>query len=261
MFKVSWALVAYGAIWPPAYSAHIRAVAFASRTLEVEDLGIISAAGATDRLYTHSAENECVREFLESDATHLFLTEQDMLLPKHAIPALLELRKPVASGLYFLRKGRGQPCLYAKTVTLPSNPYPHAPVTLFPLDRPFGQLGLCPGLGCVLIERRVFEAVPEPWFDLAEGKYGSDMYFYTKVKDAGFEVWMHPGVCCDQIDYEIVTIEMYRKRVREDPAWAASGFVLGDAPTGLTIKQITAGKMQMRVEEAREIVRADGGGA
>lgn len=233
--KIAWGLTAYGPIWAPAYTAHLRAIAFAARTLEVQDLGVIGGVGCSDRMYTHSAENALVKDFLGSDCSHLFLTEMDMLLPKHTIPALLELDKPIASGLYFLRNGNGQPCLYAKAITTAENRYPHSPVTRFPVDRPFGKVGLCPGLGCVLIAREVFERVPEPWFDLAENKYGSDMYFYTHVRDAEIPVWVHPGVVCDQIDYTVVGFQDYANRVAADPTWANSGFLIGaeaEVPAG-----------------------------
>ena len=150
-----------------------------------------------------------------------------MILPPDTLQKLVEMDKPIASGIYFLRNGRGQPCLYQKILTSRENPYVHSPVTSFPTTEPFRVD--CPGLGCVLFKREVFmnKKLEAPYFDLSANKYGSDMYFFSKVKWAGIEVWAHPGVMCDQIDYKVETFEDYRKRLQEEPAYAASGVVLG----------------------------------
>jgi hypothetical protein len=242
--NVVWGMTGYGPLpYPAVYTSHMRAMGYAARhfaTAFLDGSARIAGAGATDRMYTHAAENQIVRDFLAiPDATHLFLTELDMVLPDDTIPTLVRLGKPIASGLYFLRGGNGQPCLYVKTPMTPAlNPYPHTPVSLFPTEAPFklGRTGGCPGLGCVLIERRVFAAIEEPWFDLKERNprtlegYGSDMYFFTKVRDAGFEVWVEPAVRCGHMDYVEVTFADHRQRLATDPGYAARGFIL--APDG-----------------------------
>lgn len=223
--NVAWGLTGYGPMWAPAYSSHMRAMGYASRYFTVNHVGKVGGAGCTDRMYTSSAENTLVRDMLENqEFTHLFMCEQDMILPAHTIPTLLELDKDIVSGVYFLRNGNGQACLYKKVLTPGDNKYPHSPVSIFPETAPFRVD--CPGLGCVLIKRHVFETLKSPWFDLKEHGYGSDMYFYTHVREAGFEVWAHPGVLADQIDYKIWSIEDYHERLKTDPGFAASGFII-----------------------------------
>lgn len=232
--RIAWGMTGYGPIFPVVYSSHLQAIAYASRSLTVDHLGEMSAVGATDRMYTHAAENQLVKDFLlEPSWTHLFLTESDMLLPKDTLLKLLALDQPIASGLYFLRGGTGQPCLYIKSLTPVDNPYPHAPVRLFPTDRPFLLQpggGGCAGLGCVLIQRSVFERIAFPWFDLKESHYGSDMYFYTKVREAKIPVWIDPTVRCDQIDYVVARFADYEAKVKEDPTFAVVGAVVGGGP-------------------------------
>jgi len=204
--RVAWGIPQYGPIFAQVYASHLAAAVYASRYMTVERIGDIPMVGATDRMYLHSAANEIVRQALAEPAiTHIFWTEADMILPTDTIPKLLKVGKPIVSGIYFLRGGTGQPCLYAPTpVEVKENPYLHTPITIYDERGPFPlhkKAGGCPGMGCVLIERKVFEKIAEPWFDLKAndvGKkngYGQDLYFYTKVRWAGFQVWLsvRPG--------------------------------------------------------------------
>ncbi len=235
--NVAFTSTAYGPLWAPACASWLRSVAVGSRHFTVVPMGELGAegitgklgaAGITDRAYTHQAENGLVEDFLSDPTlTHLFMTEMDMILPADILPKLVALDKPIASGIYFLRNGRGQPCLFQKVITSRENPYVFSPVTSFPTTQPFRVDHT--GLGCVLFKREVFEhpKMPYPWFDLSAKKYGSDMYFFTNVKDAGIEVWADPSVMCDQIDYKIETFQDYKNRLVEEPRYAQSGVILG----------------------------------
>lgn len=236
--RIVWGLTGYGPMpYPTVYTSHMLAAIYAANRFRVDfkDSGMLSAF-ATDRMYTHSAENLLVERFLkETDGTHLFLTELDMVLPVDTIPTLLALDKPIASGIYFLRGGEGQACLYVPAPVHPAlSKYPHTPVGIFPQDTPFrlGKKGGCPGLGCVLIAREVFEKIPYPWFDLKEKNpqtgegYGSDMYFYTKVREAGYEVWVDPRVRCGHMDYTTVTFDDHLKALREGSADLNRRFII-----------------------------------
>lgn len=224
--NIVFASTGYGPLWRPAVESWLRVVAYTERHLKEGLIGKISGLGITDRTYTHSAQNTIVKNFLDlSDSTHLFMTEMDMILPDDVIIKLLALDKDVASALYFLRHGDGQPCLYKKTLVHRNNEFLHSPVSLFPTGEPF-RID-CPGVGCVLFKRKVFERVEFPWFDLAEAKYGSDMYFFTKVKKAGLEVWVDPRTVCCQIDYVVWNLDDYYERLKKDPEFGKNGFIIG----------------------------------
>lgn len=227
MSKVVFASTGYGPLWAPAVSSWLACIAHTANNLvTMTTAGKISGAGITDRMYTHSAENTLVKDFLNiPDATHLFFTEMDMLLPEDAILKLLEMDVDIASGIYFLRNGGGQPCLYKKLITTKGNQYMHTPVSMFPQDEPF-RID-CPGFGCVLFKRSVFETLAFPWFDLKEVGYGSDMFFYTNARNAGIEVWATPKVMCGQIDYTVVTLDDYRQRLETDPDFTKTGCIIG----------------------------------
>ena len=89
-------------------------------------------------------------------------------------------------------------------------------------------------MGCVLIKMSVFDQMERPYFDLkanSEGRrdgYGQDLYFYTKVRWAGIEVWVEPGIICDQVETSVVGYGDYRKRLLEKGK-SRSGFVGLDA--------------------------------
>lgn len=225
--NIAWSTTNYGPLWAPVYTSHLRAVAKASRHFTVNEIGSITGVGCTDRMYVHSASNQLVEDFLGIDgATHLFMTECDMILPDDTLQMLVEVDKPIVSGVYFLRNSNGQPCLYRKPFRVPDNPYPYTPVTVFPTEEPF-KLNGCPGMGCVLFKREVFEKMPRPWFDVAEQRYGQDVFFFTHAEQQGIDVWVHPQVRCGQIDYTVVGWDDYVERIENDPVFAANGYIIG----------------------------------
>lgn len=231
--RVAWAMPNYGPLFSQVYSSHLAAIAYASRFFANEQIGDMPMLACTDRMYITSACNTIIKEARENNLTHIFWTESDMILPKDVVPKLLALKKAIASGVYFLRGGTGQPCLYKRTpLETKENPYLHTPITMYDERGPFKVD--CPGMGCVLMEIGVFDKVPEPWFDLKSndpGKtngYGQDLYFYTKVRWAGIEVWVEPSVICDQIDTQIVGYKDYRRRLMEGKG-LAGGFIGLDA--------------------------------
>ena len=225
--KIAFASTAYGPLWRPAVETWMRVIARTQKYLLENDLGEIGGLGITDRMYVHSADNQLVQDLLKDEnLTHLFHTEMDMLLPDDTIIKLLQVDQDIVSGLYFIRNGNGQPCLYKRSFVFKENPYAMTPVTLFPEKDKF-KLNGCPGLGCVLIKRNVFEKVSFPWFDLKESTYGSDIFFYTKVLEKKIDVWVDPTVKCAQIDYTVVGIDDYHKRIEEDEKFAGSGYIVG----------------------------------
>ena len=231
--RVAFSSTAYGPLWRPAMDTWLRVIAYTQRALIEQGLGQLSAVGITDRMYTHSAQNRLVQDFLDAEPrmTHLFHTESDMLLPDDCIMQLLALKKSIASGVYFLRNGNGQPCLYRRTLSMGPQSYGMTPVNLYPQDTPFLLRG-CPGLGCVLFEREVFERLPFPWFDLKESTYGSDLYFYTNALKEKIETWVDPRVKCGQIEYKVWEHGDYVKRLKDDPEFGKAGFIMAAPPEG-----------------------------
>ena len=243
--NVAFGATAYGPMWAPAVTSWLRVVGYTARQFNIRHIGKIGGAGVTDRTYTANAENQLAQEMLNDESfTHLFMTEMDMLLPHDTITKLAELDKDIVGGVYFLRgevqPARGQPCLYKKAPAIEwdkrriaheSGKYLHTPVSLFPRDTAFPVDHI--GLGCALIKRKVFETLAKPWFDVKSASkeelsgYGSDMYFFTKVKEAGFEVWCDPTVICGQIDYYVTDMDDYMWQLENNPQFAGRGYIIG----------------------------------
>ncbi len=232
--KVAWSMPIYGPVPSQVYQSHLAVAAYASRHLAVHDLGGMPFVGTTDKMYLHSASNLLVEQFLMSDCTHLFWTEMDMMMPFWTIPVLLAHDKPIISGVYFLRKGDGQSCLYMKgDVPVTTGIHSLVPVSIFPEDSVFKVH--CPGMGCVLFKREVFEKIEPPWFDLKEGYdrvrktktgYGQDVFFYSKVANAGLDVWVDSSVHCIQQDIKYISIHDYRKKI-SSPDFVPNGAIIG----------------------------------
>jgi hypothetical protein len=96
------------------------------------------------------AQNSVARAALAAGSICLFFLEEDIVLPTNAIAAMVEMNVDVAAILYNLKGG--------------------GPGRLGEIRTDDGELHTLT-TGCMLIKRRVFETLPDPWFrtDLSPG--------------------------------------------------------------------------------------------
>jgi hypothetical protein len=131
--------------------------------------------------------NRIARDFLQTQAEWLFLVNDDHLWAPDTLTKLLAHNVDVVTGLYLSR-------------VYPYKPVIHDQVDSNGLifDRYLSQHehGLVPikacGDGCLLIRRRVLEAIPDPWWELGNperDKCCHDVLFSKKVREAGFQMW------------------------------------------------------------------------
>ena len=146
----------------------------------------------TDRI------NNCIDAFCESDASHLWLIDADIEIPRHALRTLLNLNADVSSGIYcfhndpaimmFGRGAEGNPRMFK-----PRGLDGWRGVTLGENERVGG------GNGCMLIRRRVFDiynpAIKSLRFVHAE-QGGSDLHFWYRCQEAGFKCRITGEVLC-----------------------------------------------------------------
>lgn len=127
--------------------------------------------------------NEIVKRFLAAEhAQWLLFLDSDMVPPVDVVPRLLAHGDDfdVISGACFMR--------------LP----PHLPAwnVLDSLAPGAGDRGVSEvesvGMGCALVQRRVLEGMPFPWFEHPEPGVGEDIVFCHKTRAHGFRVWLDP---------------------------------------------------------------------
>lgn len=123
---------------------------------------------------------------LAFDYDYLFIVESDMIVPPHSLNGLLEADADVAVGLYRIRKTEHFCHVINGRFIVLEKDFTHNQ-TMLPVDRL--------GLGCVLLTRKVVEAVPFPL--KAEG---IDIEYSDRVKNAGFKVVCNCQVRCGHID-------------------------------------------------------------
>lgn len=143
--------------------------------------------------------NEFVSDFLKGNYDYLFMNDDDTLLPPLALDRLLARELDVVSGLYFRRMLPIEPVAFVDD--------PTAGDTGIRCIKEYGT-GLMPvdyvGAGCLMISRKVLEAIEYPWFFWARNdprvpkkdQISEDLYFCKKVREAGFQIHLDASIRC-----------------------------------------------------------------
>lgn len=164
------------------------------------------------------ARNQIINE-LEKD--WLFLMDADQTFAPETLDKLMSWDLPIVSGLYFKSPGAPYPHCYQYAYQGSANQEKNAhfyspivnPIAHFLLKHKDklkgGEAIILPstkedliecdgiGAGCILVHRRVLDAIEPPWFQYNEGtNIGEDFYFCRKVQAAGFKIYVDPGVIC-----------------------------------------------------------------
>ncbi len=170
------------------------------------------------------ARNEIVSK-LEKD--WLFFMDSDMTFPPETLERLLSWDLPIVSGLYFKPYGKPVPHSYDymweearkyqgsdeqadhfylsqcnKTASYLEKYYEtlvkgDLPTALLPVKKEDLIESDGVGAGCLLIHRRVFDAIEKPYFKCNPNTFiGEDFYFCRKVREAGFKIYLDPGILC-----------------------------------------------------------------
>ncbi|HYD68469.1 hypothetical protein [Azospirillum sp.] len=125
---------------------------------------------------------DVVRQALDMGGTHLLWLDTDMRVPPDVIGRLLAHGRPIVAANYQRRTPPFGPVAARNGAPLYTTPQSAG---LEAVDHT--------GMGCMLVERAVFEAVPEPWFDTAwsaaeRQHVGEDVFFCQKARAHGFPV-------------------------------------------------------------------------
>ena len=150
-----------------------------------------------------SARNYCLDQFLNTDDTHIFFIDSDVVPPPDALQKLIDADKDVITGLY------------------PSVWYDQKKQEMgkrnnvFSKVRDDGELVEAKGKGvgeihsagggCILIKRHVIEQVMDaPIFKFEYNNVGmmvkgEDVYFFEKVRASGIIPYAHFDVQCNHV--------------------------------------------------------------
>jgi hypothetical protein len=172
--------------------------------------------GMATRSEQYRARNKLIRAAHTGGADFLLMIDDDQTL--HECPDIIdkfwELGQPIAGGLYYNRGGAYLPVVmkehkgpggirharFMRHEELPTEP---APVDVL-------------GGGCHWVDMKVFDKLKEHHFwpfpaDEGGGPFevyyphpqlGLDVYFCMRVRDLGYECWLHPGVKLGHLVHE-----------------------------------------------------------
>ena len=141
----------------------------------------------------------CTR-FLESDAEYLLMIDDDVVPPAGVLDMARHGKDVVAGLCYAFIPQRGY---YAAAYTPPDDDgkYGRVGIGQGVEDQGLLEVGLA-GSACLMIHRRVLEAVDPPYFETRlddERLYlvdSEDFAFCRKARAAGFSLWLDTGQMC-----------------------------------------------------------------
>jgi FkbM family methyltransferase len=129
---------------------------------------------------------------------YLFSVDSDIILPKDTLKKMLAADKDVISGLYIQRIPNTHTLeVYMDT---PNGGCTNIPYHLIK-DTGVVKIAAC-GMGCALIKGNVFRNLEYPHFFYKSAlshndTVSEDVYFCSKARDAGFDIWADSSIMCD----------------------------------------------------------------
>lgn len=151
--------------------------------------------------------NNLVRNAKHNNCTHIIMMDVDQLYHPLTIPRLLSHKQPVVGALVHRRYPPFDPLMLKGRVNEYETIDKFNDGDLVEVD--------ATGTGCLLIDLRVFDAIPEPWFEFVDnpsgiGIVGEDIWFCTKLKQAGYKIFVDTSVPAGHLSTLSVTGETYQ---------------------------------------------------
>lgn len=148
--------------------------------------------------YKPHGMNQLVKDAREINATHLLNIDCDMIFPPDAFEKLYKANKDIV-GVNYRQRGnhldQDAPASTVKFIGTEKNGYRYVEEKDFPTE-----LFECAavGLGLTLINMKIFNKLPFPWFHTTEteeiGHSTEDIVFCKEAREQGFEVWCDPTI-------------------------------------------------------------------
>lgn len=191
-----------------------------------------------------AARNALVEEALRQNCDYILFLGDDVLAPPNLFDLLHRHREMMVTGVYWTKTYPSFPYLW--------NGWMHGPYVnwkvgeYFPVD--------WAGCDALLVNMDVFRAIERPWFStdwkFVEGRQGppigpdthpvvtEDLYFYTKARQAGFQLYCDTAAQCDHQDRTTMrrfglTAEMPQAQFDAPPASEDPVLYVADLGCGL----------------------------
>ena len=128
---------------------------------------------------------QLANEALEHGATHLLWLDSDMHFPANVVNKFLQHDRDIVAANYSTRYHP-----YRSVAFVNPNDTEQRLETKFGLHKIWAV-----GMGCMMVKREVFEALPKPWFGheynpLLDNYGGEDIYFCNQAQSHGFDIWV-----------------------------------------------------------------------
>jgi len=155
----------------------------------------------TKGMVTDQARNNLASRFMHQKnpkCDYLLFLDSDMIFPSNLLKRLLKVDADIVTGLAFKKWFPHYPTIFKKRGR------DYLSMVNYPRNEIIDVDGC--GMACALIKRKVFEEIPEPWFEFKiikkDGKkmvLGEDLVFCQKAKKAGFSIKCDTGIVCGHV--------------------------------------------------------------
>lgn len=144
------------------------------------DCDYVNPKGKNNNDYICESQNKIREYFLNSDCTHLFLLEEDLLPPPYIIEDLLSYNTEIAVARYFIGEGKDSHLLHQimDDTWSPNVNINYSPAGSF-LEWGTGQqTNFNYGLGCIMIKKDVMKEIQ---FRVEDETNHADSFFWLDV--------------------------------------------------------------------------------
>lgn len=153
------------------------------------------------RPHVDYARNMGVRQFLKGTKKYLLFIDSDTIPEVDGPERLLKAKKPIIGGVYNLLMSdqQGQAIIRPSCYTLVPNQYTLADAVPIQINSGLQKCTIV-ATGYMLIDRKVFDKIKEPWFEYRwlDAQHlafnGEDIDFCQKAETLGIEMWCDTSV-------------------------------------------------------------------
>jgi hypothetical protein len=157
-----------------------------------------------------AARNLIIKQALKNECTHVLFLDDDVVLRPDTLYRLLNHQVSIISGLYLMRNNPHLPICFA---TADENGWcTHKRLKNSELGM---QEVVAAGLGCLLIETKVFEAMKFPWITMGEldpENWCDDLSFCMRARKAGFRIHVDLNIPVGHM----ATVTIWPNRIRDE---------------------------------------------